>query len=231
MQSSNLGILNTILASENVVEEFYKHYANEDFKQWLLSLLPEVEACRNQPQDNPWHIYNCLDHILHSVEEMNKLTTELNYKTRRLLAYTMFYHDLGKPTCHIRRYSKLYKREVDSFFNHNEVSYDIAYRTARLFNFTSYQRDIICHLVRNHDIFMFITLHDDGNPHHQILSYDLLQKEIDKFYDKEDKKTVMQYLIMVGRADNLAQNSKMTNNSLQLLNTMEQMLKTLIINS
>ena len=34
--------------------------------------MPQVEDCKNQEQNNPWHKYNVLDHILHSVEEMNK---------------------------------------------------------------------------------------------------------------------------------------------------------------
>ena len=47
----------------------------------------------------------------------------------------MFLHDIGKPECHIRRYSKLYKREVDSFFNHNIAGVKIAARVLREFGF------------------------------------------------------------------------------------------------
>ena len=106
-------VLDSILLNDNVVQEFYKHYKETGFHKWLLNLLPEVEACRNLKQDNPWHIYNCLDHILHSVEQMNNQTKGLNHEERRMLAYTMFLHDMGKPECYLRRYSKLYKREVD----------------------------------------------------------------------------------------------------------------------
>lgn len=221
----NLELLDYILTSKNVLDEFYKNYANDEFRAWLLSILPEVENCRKQQQDNPWHIYNCLDHILHSIEEMNKLTTNFDYGVKRLLAYTMFYHDLGKPACYIRRHSALYKRNVDSFFNHSEVSYNIALRTSKLFNFTPYQCDIICHLVLKHDIFMFITLNNDNNPNHQVLSHELIKQEMDSFYNQEDKKQVMQYLVLVGLADNLAQNPKMTKQSINLLNIIQTMLK------
>lgn len=36
-------LLNRILLSENVVENFHEHYKNLQFKNWLLDLLPEIE--------------------------------------------------------------------------------------------------------------------------------------------------------------------------------------------
>ena len=68
--------LDEILLSENVRDNFHSSY-NGEFKVWLDSLLPEIEKCASQKQDNPWHVYNCLDHILYSVEEMNKQTKKL----------------------------------------------------------------------------------------------------------------------------------------------------------
>lgn len=121
-------ILDSILLSKNAMQRFYEYYNEKDFKDWILSLLSEVEQCKNLKQDNPWHIFNCLDHILKSVEYMNKQTVNLNYKERKMLAYVMFLHDIGKPECYLRRYSKLYGRKVDSFFNHNQASVKIADR-------------------------------------------------------------------------------------------------------
>ena len=76
-----LEILDNILLSDDVTNEFYKNYDNKDFKTWILSILPEIEDCKNQQQDNPWHIYSVLNHILHSVEEMNKQTKNMPLKT------------------------------------------------------------------------------------------------------------------------------------------------------
>ena len=45
--------LDNILLSDDVVKEFYINYIDPDFKNWLLGILPEVEACKNQKQDNP----------------------------------------------------------------------------------------------------------------------------------------------------------------------------------
>lgn len=226
----NLELLDNILLSDNVVNLFHKYYSNVEFKNWLISILPEVEDCKNQQQDNPWHVHNCLNHILHSVEEMNKQTKDLPYDIKRMLSYTMFYHDLGKPACHIRRYSKLYGRQVDSFFNHNKVSTDIAKRTLSKFNFNKQDSKIIEQLVYKHDIFMFITLYNDNNPHHRVFSTDLLKEEINNF-NSPNGNELMHYLILVGRSDNLAQNPNMTKNSLHLLNVMENTLNTLYLSN
>ena len=127
-----LKLLDKILLGDDVVTNFYHHYQNLEFRNWLVSLLPEVEDCRTTNQDNPWHVYNCLEHILRSVEEINKQTLNLPKSERRLLAYSMFYHDMGKPATHIRRFAKAYGKEIDSFFNHNQKSAEIASRTAKL---------------------------------------------------------------------------------------------------
>lgn len=216
-------LLDKILLSDDVIKNFYDNYNNAEFNGWLNSILPEVENCKNLKQDNPWHIYNCLDHILHSVEEINKQTKDLDYKTRRLLAYTMFLHDIGKPECYIRRYSKLYKREVDSFFNHNIAGVKIAQRVLSSFMFNELEQNIIKKLVLDHDMFMFITLYDDGNKFHKVLTKKLVEDKINELNDIYNGKTMMKYLLMVGTADNKAQNPKMTKDSLILFETMKKM--------
>ena len=90
---TNIEKLKKLLLSDNISTEFYKEYDGGEFKSWLLDILPEIEDCKNQQQNNPWHKYNVLDHILHSVEEMNKQTKEL-CTDRLLLATCMFLHDL-----------------------------------------------------------------------------------------------------------------------------------------
>ena len=221
----NLELLDEILLSKNVVEEFKKSMQNTDFANWIVSVVPEIIDCANLNQDNPWHIYNCLNHILHSVDEMNKQTEGLDLKERRLLAYTMFYHDIGKPAVHIRRYSKLYKREVDSFFNHNIKSAEIVRKSADKFGFSEEEINLIEKLVLEHDMFMFITEDDDLNPYHKVLSEKLIKDKIDELSQFGDGKKHMLYLIMIGRADNKAQNPDMTENSLRLLDKMEKMTK------
>lgn len=214
--------LDKILLNDTVVKEFYQAYQNQEFKNWLLSILPEVEDCNKQQQDNPWHIYNCLDHILHSVEEINKQTKDLDDTTRRMLAYVMFYHDIGKPACYSRRYGKMYGREVDSFFHHNEKSAEIAKRTLSSFGFTKEQVKAMVMLVEKHDIFMFIRLEASKNAFHKVLSEELVCDEVHDLDQVGDGLTLMNYLVKVGRADSKSQNPAMTASSLELLDATEK---------
>ena len=219
-----LKVLDEILLSDNVVESFYNNYQKPEFKNWLISILPEIEDCNITKQDNPWHIYNCLGHILHSVEEINKQSTELEDNTRRILAYTMFLHDIGKPECKIRRYSKLYKREVDSFFNHNIASVKIGKRTLKYLGFNDDEIDTILILVEKHDVFMNLTLEQTTNPYKKLITNNVLQDIIVEL-DEVNGKQLMEWLLLVGRADNLAQNPQMTEQSLKMIDVIENMMQ------
>ena len=219
----NLMLLDEILLSENVVEALKAGMENPEFANWLTSLIPEVVDCANLEQDNPWHVYNCLEHILHAVEEINKQTKDLPKEDRRLLAYSMFYHDMGKPATHRRRYAKAYQREVDSFFNHNKKSAEIVRRTASALGFSDEEINQIEKLVLDHDIFMFITEDKTFNPHHKQLTEGLIKEKIEDLSQFGDGDKLMKYLIMIGRSDNLAQNPSMTGKSLKMLDKMEKM--------
>lgn len=217
-------ILDEILLSDDVVKDFHKHYNNNNFKEWLLNLLPEIENCKNLKQDNPWHIYNCLDHILHSVENINKQTKDLSLEERKMLAYVMFLHDIGKPECYLSRYSKLYKREVDSFFNHNKASVKIAQRVLPTLGFNDNDIKKMLLLIDEHDAFMFLTLDEDGNKYHKVLTSNFVDEMVDKYNHVGDGEKLLNQLIMVGRADNMSQNPEMTQNSFKLLDKMQQLL-------
>lgn len=219
-----LNKLNDILLSDDVVLEFNKSYSDINFYDWINIVLPEIEDCRKLKQDNPWHIYNCLEHILNSVQNMNRLTADLDLKSRKMLAYTMFLHDIGKPQCHIRRYSKLYNRYVDSFFDHNHASVKIADRVLPSFGFSSTDIVQIKALIEDHDIFMSLTLKEDGNKFHRVLSEEVIIEEVSKLNKVGNGKQLLEFLIKVGKADNLAQNPQMTKSSLKLLDVMEDML-------
>ena len=70
---------------------------------------------------------------------------------------------------------------------------------------------------------MFITMDKTLNPHHKQLSEELIMEHIEDLSQFGDGKKLMQYLIMVGRADNKAQNPEMTANSLKMLDKMQKM--------
>ena len=220
---TNIELLDSIMLSNNVYSDFYAIYSdNIEFKKWLDDLLPEIDLCEKQQQNNPWHKYNVLGHILYSVQAMNNLTRGMNYDTQRMLAYTMLLHDIGKPNTHIVRQKN--GELIDSFFNHNIESCKVAKRVLGKLNFNSDQVEIISKLVYKHDIFMFIRLKDSGNRYHRVLSYKLISEEIEDLNQVGDGYTLLKYLVMVGRSDNLAQNEKMTAESLKLLDTFDTML-------
>ena len=215
-----LDIFENILTSNNVVEDFYKKYDNLEFKSWLHDILPEIDMCEAQAQNNPWHKYNVLGHILHSVEEINKLSVNYDSDTRKMLAYVMLFHDIGKPACHITREKDGVL--IDSFFNHNIESEKVFRRVAH--NFKLNNIDIMAKLIFKHDIFMFIKDFRTNNPYWKTLSPKVIQEEISDLNTVGDGKTLMNYLILVGMSDNLAQNEKMTGESLRMLNNMQSMM-------
>ena len=220
--------LDNVLPSDSVVEDFYAEYnGDDDFNRKLNEVLPEVEMCERQKQNNPWHKFNVLGHILHSVEEMNKLSKGLDVRMRRMLAYVMFFHDIGKPAKHLVR--KKDGRRIDSFFNHNIESAKIAREVLPMFKFSNKEVMIMDKLVYKHDIFMFITDIKTENPHHRFLTKELIQKEIDELSSVGDGVELMRYLIMIGRADNLAQNENMTGESLARLDKFDKLLDEIII--
>ena len=218
-----LKILNEIILSNNAVEDFYKEYNNNlDFKSWLDKTIPEIQLCEKQQQNNPWHKYNVLGHILHSVEEMNKQTEGMSEEERKMLAYTMLFHDIGKPEKHITREKD--GKVIDSFFEHNIASERIARERLPILGFDEEQINIMAKLVFKHDIFMYIKAFKTKNPYWKVLTKDLVSEEIEDLSQVGDGLKLMRWLVMVGRSDNLAQNEKMTAESLKLLDKFEDIL-------
>ena len=216
--------LDEVLLSDNVVERFHNSYQQSEFKNWIISILPEIEDCINTKQDNPWHIYNCLDHILHSIEEINKQTKNLDLDTRRMLAYTMLLHDMGKPESKIRRYSKFYGREVDSFFNHNIASVKISERVLDCFKFNPRQKNMILKLVKEHDAFMHYTLDTSIDINKQMLTVDVINDIVGRLDIDGNGLQMLEYIVMIARSDSLAQNPKMTQQALKLVDSIKQFL-------
>lgn len=217
-----VNMLDNIILSSDVVNLFHEAYKNADMKTWIDENIPHIKLCAEQQQNNPWHKYNVLDHILHSVEEMNKQTINMKNNERRILAYTMLFHDIGKPDTHIVREKNGVM--IDSFFNHNKRSTEIAKDILPKLNFSEKEANIILKLIYKHDIFMFITLDKTTNPYHKQLNNDLLEKEIKDLDKVGDGKKLLSWLTLVGRSDSLAQNEKMTANAHKLLDKFEEML-------
>lgn len=213
--------LNEILLSDNVCERFIGEYThNAPFREELLNILPETEQCFNQPQRTVWHIYNVMEHILHSVEEINKLSRDLEYSQRLLLAYTMFFHDMGKPMCHS---TKLVNgKPSDSFLFHNKASEQIALRALPQMGFDESETAQIAKLVKEHDIFLLLS--ENPSKSWQIKLSDEFIREFVKDLDSYgDGWQLLDYLFRIGVADNKAQNSELTAQSIAFIERIKRM--------
>lgn len=221
----NNKILENTLLSKNVRERFYKEYSNIEFKNWLLSILPEVEDAKNCSQNNSWHIYNVLDHILVSVEEMNKLTSDMSNKDKKELAYIMFLHDMGKPKHHLttERNGKL----VDIFPNHPEGSAIIAQRVLSQFGFSDEENMVMSNLILNHDLFTKVLKNPERKDQVK-LSKELIEKLIEQFNNYGNGEELLEKLITIGTADNKAQNPVLTKEPLEVLKEAQNILREII---
>ncbi len=223
---NNLKLLDNALLSENALEKFYDVYENNvELKNWLIDILPEVELSKNQTQNNPWHLYNVLDHILHSVEYINEMTQSLPKNYRRFLAYTMFFHDLGKPASHTIKEAD--GKELDRFFNHNLEGEKIVLREADKFGFNKDEIKIMAKLVHDHDIFLHFYA-EDSDPHkdhYKKVDNNLINLLIKDFDSFGDGKQILEFLVFVGRADALAHTPENAKSKFKIFDKMDEFLK------
>ena len=219
------GDLSEILLCDDVAETFVSEY-NLDlgFRSVIDKYIPEVSACFHQKQRGDWHIYNVMGHILHSIEEINALSKELNERERKLLAFTMLFHDLGKPEYHKekRKNGKIY----DSFKEHNIGSEKIARRVLKYLDFTPCEKKLILTLVKQHDIFLKFSFSPKED--WQVKpDKEYLENLILEFNKIGNGKQIMDYLILVAIADNKAQNPEMTKEPLEMIAMIKKIVDTL----
>lgn len=60
----------------------------KDNEDCIFKMIPELEKCKNFDQNNPYHIYDVYEHILHVVDGVPQ-----NIYVR----LAAFFHDIGKP--------------------------------------------------------------------------------------------------------------------------------------
>lgn len=213
--------LTTILLSNNVSQIFTNEYScNKNFKKDIDDYIPEVELCYKQQQRGQWHIYDVMNHILHAVDEMNKLTVKLANNERKILAFTMFFHDLGKP-----EYHKVIEKnnvEYDSFKGHPIGSKKIAKRVLKHLKFKEEEQKIILILVQEHDVFLKFS-ENPKNDWQVKPTIEFLKNYIKELNKYGDGKKILNYFILVGKADNRAQNPAMTKASFEMIEKIQNM--------
>ncbi|MDF2989412.1 MAG: polynucleotide adenylyltransferase/metal dependent phosphohydrolase [Eubacterium sp.] len=117
---------------------------NDLYKAGLLAhIIPEFIPCYATGQNNPYHIYNVAEHIIHTVEAVENTD---------ILRWTMLLHDIGKPA---RKTTD--EKGIDHFYGHPEVSVQMADRILTDLRFDKDSIKKILTLVNFHDIDIFDT--------------------------------------------------------------------------
>lgn len=99
--------------------------------------LPEFDAAMETKQNNPHHKYSVGEHILHSMEYVEK---------DKILRLAMLLHDIGKPVVMEKD-----EEGIDHFYGHCDVGADMAYAILRRLRFDNDTIEKVCKLVRCHD--------------------------------------------------------------------------------
>ncbi len=132
------------VSMERINQEFSKIIVSDPFcirDLWKLKLLyhimPEFLDTMVTKQDNPYHIYNVGEHILHS---MASIEPTLH------LRLTMLLHDIGKP-----KQKTIDKKGIGHFYGHQEVSSEMARDILKRLRYDNDTIDKVSQLVLFHD--------------------------------------------------------------------------------
>lgn len=122
--------LSKLLLGDNVLNVL------DEYKEVIAVIIPELEPTFNCVQNNPWHIYNVYQHIIHAVAFAPKDVD---------IRLTMLLHDIGKPSVKTTD-----SRGIDHFKTHASASADIAEKVLKRLKVSNAILDKVVTLVRNH---------------------------------------------------------------------------------
>ncbi len=124
--------LNKILVSPNP-----RHFDFLYQTGLLEHIIPEFITCYSTKQNNPYHIYNVSEHILHSIAYV---------KNTSVLRWTMLLHDIGKP---IQKTTDA--KGIDHFYGHQQVGVELARNILNRLRFDKDTIKKITNLILYHD--------------------------------------------------------------------------------
>ncbi len=103
----------------------------------------------NCQQNTQYHRYSVFHHIVASIENANVTEISIADWQKKLIKWTMFLHDIGKP------YVKTVSEDgVESFAGHDEKSVDLAEKILSRFYFNDEEKRIILTLIKYHDKYL-----------------------------------------------------------------------------
>lgn len=196
-----------ILTSDNVVYLVTRISQNSILSKHFPELYIQNEngeSVINCQQNSPYHRYGVFRHILYTVEYVGKDNLKYSKHDLKLLKWTMFLHDIGKP------FVKTTNTEGrDSFAGHDDVSVELAEQILNRFDFSEQEKKIVLTLIKYHDRYL-----NEGELTQDNLEF--LAQEL------EDKKELFEFLIEVKTADNKAKSIDVYNKFLTILPKYEE---------
>lgn len=100
-------------------------------------ILPEFDVLIKTEQNMPWHLYNVGIHTIKAME---------NIDNDKILRWTMLLHDIGKPST-----KSTDQKGQHHFFNHAEISMNIADKILNRYKFSIRDMEKIKKLIFYHD--------------------------------------------------------------------------------
>lgn len=107
---------------------------NEDY---IFSLIPDLKKCKGFKQNNPWHIYDVYEHILHVIDGV---PNNLNVRLAAL------FHDVGKPNTYTQD-----ENGIGHFYGHWEKSVEIFNSFAEKYSLDDELKRSVANLIFYHD--------------------------------------------------------------------------------
>ena len=101
-------------------------------------ILPEFDACMNQPQNHPHHCHDVGEHTLASLLMVPK---------DEVLRLTMLFHDVGKPRC-----LTVGEDGITHFYGHPRVSEKMAVEIMKRLKFDNDTTYKVAKLIKYHDV-------------------------------------------------------------------------------
>lgn len=108
---------------------------NEDY---IFNIIPEFRKTKGFNQNNPWHIYDVYDHILHVIDGV---------KENIILRLTALFHDIGKPYTYTED-----ENNIGHFYNHWTKSSEIFLNFSKKYKLPVDLTNEVNKLIYYHDI-------------------------------------------------------------------------------
>ena len=132
------------IAVERIAAEFNKLLLGDGARQVLSAhieiiaeIIPEITSAVGFKQNNPYHCYDVLTHILYGVEAAPK---------DLILRLALFFHDIGKPASYTES-----DGGTGHFYGHPQISSDMAYEILQRLRYDNDTIKTVTQLVSFHD--------------------------------------------------------------------------------